>query len=151
MSAANIEAATRLEVPFKISDSEPARFRVEVARRIAACNEHAGLPGDWLIPPGERAGIRTEMARESLASEHGRPPVDARETADDCQAFKATGADGRRLRSDVSPGEVGVHAEISPQKWCTSPSTTSVSRDVGHRVILEEPPIQAKEDISALT
>ena len=56
MSAANIEAATRLEVPFKISDSEPARFRVEVARRIAACNEHAGLPGDWLIPPGERAG-----------------------------------------------------------------------------------------------
>lgn len=67
MTAANIEAATRLEVPFKISDSEPARFRVEVARRIAACNEHAGLPGDWLIPPGERAGIRTEMARESLA------------------------------------------------------------------------------------
>jgi hypothetical protein len=46
LTDANIQAATRLEVPFKISDSEPARFRVEVARRIAACNEHAGLPGD---------------------------------------------------------------------------------------------------------
>jgi hypothetical protein len=87
----NIQAATRLEAPFKISDSEPGRFRVEVAKRISACNEHAGLPGDLPVPPGERVRIGTEMARESFAAEHRRPPADARETADDCQAFKATG------------------------------------------------------------
>jgi conjugative relaxase-like TrwC/TraI family protein len=78
---ANIQAATRLGVPFKISDTEPARFRVEVARRIAAFNEHAGLPTDWPVSPAERARIRTEVARELFAAEHGRPRADAREVA----------------------------------------------------------------------
>jgi len=77
----NIRAATRLGVPFKISDTEPGRFRVEVARRIAAFNEEVGLPADWPISPTERARIRTEVARELFTAEHGRPPVDARELA----------------------------------------------------------------------
>jgi conjugative relaxase-like TrwC/TraI family protein len=81
LTDANIEAATRLGVPFKISDTEPARFRVEVARRIAAFNEQAGLPGDWPVSTIERARIRTEVARELFATEHGRPPADARELA----------------------------------------------------------------------
>jgi hypothetical protein len=128
LTDANIQAPTRLEAPFNISDSEPSRFRVEVAnRRVQRARRTARY---WPVPPGERARIRTEMARESFAAEHRRPPADARKTADDWQAFKATGADDRPLRSDVSPGEVSVHAEISPQKWCTSPSTTSLWRDV---------------------
>src|SRR5215218_2640299 len=81
LTEANIRAATRLRAPFKISDTEPARFRVEVARRIAAFNEQAGLPSDWPIRQTERARIRTEVARELFAAEHGRPPVDAREVA----------------------------------------------------------------------
>jgi conjugative relaxase-like TrwC/TraI family protein len=81
LTDANIQAATRLGVPFKICDTELARFRVEVARRIAAFNERAGLPGDWPGSPTERAQIRTEVARELFATEHGRPPVDARELA----------------------------------------------------------------------
>ena len=81
LTEANIRAATRLGVPFKISDTEPARFRVEVARRIAAFNEQAGLPADWPVSPTERARIRTEVARELFAAEHGRPPADARELA----------------------------------------------------------------------
>jgi conjugative relaxase-like TrwC/TraI family protein len=81
LTDANIQAATRLGVPFKISDTEPARFRVEVARRIAAFNEQAGLPGDWPVSTTERARIRTEVARELFAAEHGRPPADAREVA----------------------------------------------------------------------
>ena len=81
LTEANIRAATRLGVPFKISETEPARFRVEVARRIAAFNEQAGLPADWPISPTERARIRTAVARELFAAEHGRPPVDARELA----------------------------------------------------------------------
>ena len=61
------EITSRLGVPFKVVDIKPARFRVEVAKRIAAFNEQAGLPGDWPVPPAERARIRTEVARELFA------------------------------------------------------------------------------------
>ena len=81
LTEANVQAATRLGVPFKVVDIEPSRFRVEVAKRIAAFNEEAGLPVDWPIPPTERARMRTEVARELFAGEHGRPPADAREVA----------------------------------------------------------------------
>ena len=39
LTDANIETATRLGLPFKVSDIEPGRFRVEVAKRITALNE----------------------------------------------------------------------------------------------------------------
>jgi conjugative relaxase-like TrwC/TraI family protein len=81
LTEANVQTAARLGVPFKVVDIKPSRFRVEVAKRIAAFNEQAGLPGDWPVPPGERARIRTEVAREFFAAEHGRPPTDAREVA----------------------------------------------------------------------
>ena len=98
LTDANIQAATRLGVPFKISDTEPARFRVEVARRIAAFNEQAGLPGDWPVSTTERARIRTEVARELFAAEHGRPPADAREVAGTiAKHSRPARADGRRL------------------------------------------------------
>jgi conjugative relaxase-like TrwC/TraI family protein len=81
LTDANIQTATRLGVPFKVVDIKPSRFRVEVAKRIAAFNEQAGLPTDWPILPAERARIRTEVARELFAAEHGRSPTDAREVA----------------------------------------------------------------------
>jgi conjugative relaxase-like TrwC/TraI family protein len=81
LTEAKVQRATRLGVPFKVSDIKPSRFRVEVAKRIAAFNEQAGLPGDWPVPAAERARIRTEVARELFAAEHGRPPTDAREVA----------------------------------------------------------------------
>jgi TrwC relaxase len=81
LTDANVETATRLGAPFKIAQVEPGQFRVELAKRIAAFNKEAGLPGDWPISPAERAGIRTELARELFAAEHGRSPADAREVA----------------------------------------------------------------------
>jgi conjugative relaxase-like TrwC/TraI family protein len=81
LTEANILTATRLGVPFKVVDIKPSRFRVEVAKRIAAFNEQAGLPTYWPVPPAERARIRTEVARDLFAAEHGRPPTDAREVA----------------------------------------------------------------------
>ena len=81
LTEANVQSAARLGVPFKVVDIKPSRFRVEVAKRIAAFNEQAGLPTDWPVPPAERARIRTEVARELFAAEHGRPPTDAREVA----------------------------------------------------------------------
>src|SRR5215211_6007895 len=44
LTDANVGVATRLGVPFKVSNIQPGRFRVEVARRIAALNKQAGLP-----------------------------------------------------------------------------------------------------------
>ena len=81
LTDANIQTATRLGLPFKVVDIKPSRFRIEAAMRIAAFNEQAGLPTDWPVPPAERARIRTEVARELFAAEHGRPPTDAREVA----------------------------------------------------------------------
>ena len=44
LTEANVQTAARLGVPFKVVDIKPSRFRVEVAKRIAAFNEQAGLP-----------------------------------------------------------------------------------------------------------
>jgi hypothetical protein len=75
------QAATRLGAPFKIYANDIPPFRVEVAKRIAELNAAAGLPRDWPIPRSERARVRTEVARELFAAEHGRPPQDSRELA----------------------------------------------------------------------
>jgi DNA primase catalytic core len=75
------QAVTRLGVPFKIYPHDVPPFRVEVAKRIAALNATLGLPRDWPVPRSERARIRTEVATELFAAEHGRLPQDARELA----------------------------------------------------------------------
>jgi conjugative relaxase-like TrwC/TraI family protein len=75
------QAVTRLGAPFKIYSNDIPPFRVEVAQRIADLNAAAGLPRDWPVPRSERARVRTEVARELFAAEHGRPPQDARELA----------------------------------------------------------------------
>ena len=74
-------AVSRLGAPFKIYANDIPPFRVEVAKRIAELNAAAGLPRDWPVPRSERARIRTEVATELFAAEHGRPPQDARELA----------------------------------------------------------------------
>ena len=81
LTEADYLAVTRLGAPFKILDGDVSPFRVEVAKRIAAINEAAGLPGDWPVPAADRARVRTEVAREFFRAEHGREPVDARELA----------------------------------------------------------------------
>ena len=66
---------TRLGAPFKVYEPDVSPFRVEVAKRMAALNQAAGLPGDWPVPAAERARIRSEVGREFFTAEHGRPPV----------------------------------------------------------------------------
>src|SRR5215213_195050 len=75
------QAVTRLGAPFKIYANDIPPFRVEVAKRIAELNTASGLPRDWPVPRSERARVRTEVARELFAAEHGRLPQDARELA----------------------------------------------------------------------
>ena len=110
LTEANIEAATRLGVPFKISDTEPGRFRVEVARRIAAFNEQAGLPAR-LAGFACRAGQDSDRGGAGVVRRRAWPATSRCPGAggDDREAFPAGGADGRRLRFDVLAGEVGVN------------------------------------------
>ena len=81
LTVRDYQAVTRLGAPFKIYQPDVSPFRVEVAKRIAAFNQAAGLPGDWAVPAADRARIRTEVAREFFVAEHGRQPEDARELA----------------------------------------------------------------------
>jgi hypothetical protein len=75
------QAVTRLAAPFKIYQPDLSPFRVEVAKRIAALNQVAGVPRDWPVPAADRARIRTEVARGFIVAEHERQPEDARERA----------------------------------------------------------------------
>ena len=77
----DFQDAARLGAPFKIVDGEVSPFRLEVARRFAAIQTAAGLPAGAALPAADRAGVRTQVAREFFLSEHGREPVDARELA----------------------------------------------------------------------
>jgi conjugative relaxase-like TrwC/TraI family protein len=81
LTSRDYQLVTRFGAPFKIYANDIPPFRVEVAKRIADLNAAAGLPRDWPIPRSERARVRTEVATEFFAAEHGRPPQDARELA----------------------------------------------------------------------
>ncbi|MDN5899216.1 MAG: relaxase domain-containing protein [Brachybacterium sp.] len=78
---AEYRAASRLGLPFKVYANDVSTFRIEVATRIAAANDAAGLPADWPIPAADRAKIRTEVAHDFFRDEHGRDAADARELA----------------------------------------------------------------------
>src|SRR5436189_6430440 len=58
-----------------------SEWRCRLAERFAQFNAAEGLPGDWPVPPGERARIRSELGRELFAAEFGRAPADPRELA----------------------------------------------------------------------
>jgi TrwC relaxase len=81
LSRRDLQEVARPGVPFKIVDGEVSRFRLEVAKRIAAINTAAGLPVGAPLPAADRARVRTEVARELFLSEHGPDPMNARELA----------------------------------------------------------------------
>lgn len=78
---ADYKTARQLGTPYKVYENDISPFRVEVAKRIAAINEAAGLPGDWPVPAADRARVRTEVGTEFFRAEHSREPADARELA----------------------------------------------------------------------
>jgi hypothetical protein len=122
------QAVTRLGAPFKIYQPDVSPFRVEVAKRIAALNQAAGVPGDWAVPVADRARIRTEVAREFFTAEHGRPAEDARELA-------ATIAKHSRPRTQAV---AGYDLTFSPVKsvsalWAAADLTTAATIERAHR------------------
>ena len=105
------KGATRLGVPFKIVDIKPGRFRVEVAKRIAAFNA-AGRAASRLARShaADRARIRTEVAGEFFARRAwpATEQMPGRWPGTIAKHSRPRSAVGRRLRLDVLPGEVGV-------------------------------------------
>ena len=80
LTGRDFQDVMRLGAPFKIID-DATPFRVEVAKRIAALNATIGEPVDASVAAADRARIRTQVAREFFAAEHGRAPIDAAELA----------------------------------------------------------------------
>jgi hypothetical protein len=133
LTDANIEAATRLGSPFKVSEIKPSRFRVEVAKRIAALHAGAGLPADWPVSHADRARIRSEVARELFAAEYGRPPADAREVAGTIAKHSRPG----------SQTIAGFDLTFSPVKsvstlWAVADAHTAAQIERAHRAAVHD-------------
>jgi DNA primase catalytic core len=133
LTVRDYQSVTRLGAPFKIYQPDVSPFRVEVAKRIAAFNQAAGLPGDWAVPAADRARIRTEVAREFFAAEHGRPPEDARELA-------AAIAKHSRPRTQAV---AGYDLTFSPVKsvsalWAVADKSTAAAIERAHRAAVAD-------------
>jgi hypothetical protein len=133
LTVRDYQAVTRLGAPFKIYQPDVSPFRVEVARRIAAFNQAAGLPGDWALPAADRARIRTEVAREFFVAEHGRQPEDAQELA-------AKIAKHSRPRTQAV---AGYDLTFSPVKsvsalWAVADASTATAIEHAHRAAVAD-------------
>src|SRR5215211_2786405 len=133
LTVRDYQAVTRLGAPFKIYQPDVSPFRVEVAKRSAAFNRAAGLPGDWAVPMADRAQIRSEVAREFFTAEHGRQPEDARELA-------ATIAKHSRPRTQAV---AGYDLTFSPVKsvsamWAVADRSTAAGIERAHRAAVSD-------------
>jgi DNA primase catalytic core len=127
-----ILSATRLGSPFRIYDAVPA-YRAAVATRFGDFNAGLGLPRDWPIPADERARIRTEVAREMFAAQHGRPPVDARELS----GFVA------RASRQATVAVAGYDLTFSPVKsvsvlWAVAPKEIAERIEAAHHAAVAD-------------
>ena len=133
LTEADLLAVARLGAPFKVLDGDVGRFRVEVAKRIAATKAAAGLPADWPVQAADRARVRTEVAREHFCAEHGREPVDARELAG--QIAKES-----RPRTQTV---AGYDLTFSPVKsvstlWAVAPPTVAAVIERAHQAAVKD-------------
>jgi conjugative relaxase-like TrwC/TraI family protein len=133
LTARDYQVVTRLGAPFKIYQPDVSPFRLEVAKRLAAWNQAAGLPGDWAVPAADRARIRTEVAREFFITEHGRQPEDARELA-------ATIAKHSRPRTQAV---AGYDLTFSPVKsvsalWAVANQSAAAAIERAHRAAIAD-------------
>jgi TrwC relaxase len=70
LTTRDFQEVTQLGVPFRVVDGDVSPFRLEVAKRIGVIQTAAGLPADAPLPAGDRARVRTEVAREFFLAAH---------------------------------------------------------------------------------
>jgi len=133
LTETDLQAVTRLGAPYRVLEHDVSPFRIEVAKRIAALNHLAGLPGDWPVPAADRARVRTEVAREFFRAEHGREPTDARELAG--QIAK----DARPRTQTVA----GYDLTFSPVKsvstlWAVAPPSVAAVIEQAHQAAVRD-------------
>ena len=133
LTEADYTEVGRLGAPYRVYPGDVSAFRVEVARRIAAVNAAAGLPGDGPVPAAERARVRTEVAAEFFRAEHGREPDGARELA-------ATIAKQSRPRTTAV---AGYDLTFSPVKsvsavWAIADPSTAARIERAHRAAVAD-------------
>jgi hypothetical protein len=109
LTDANTQTATRLGVPFKVVDIKPSRFRVEVAKRIAAFNGQSGA-ANGLAGLAGRAGQDPDRGGAGFVHRRAWPATSRCPggSRDDREAFPAASTESRRLRPHLLTGEVGV-------------------------------------------
>ncbi|MGE9808990.1 MobF family relaxase [Janibacter sp. G1551] len=134
---ADYKTAVRLGTPYKVYDNDISPFRVEVAKRIAALNEAAGLPGDWPVPAADRAKVRTEVATEFFRAEHGRDPGQGSEGA---RELAATIAKHSRPKTNAV---AGYDLTFSPVKsvsvlWAIADPKTAAVIERAHQAAIKD-------------
>jgi conjugative relaxase-like TrwC/TraI family protein len=132
LTAANVQAATRLGAPFKVYAGEVSPFRIEVAKRIAT-RQAAGQLADESLSAAVRAQVRTEVALEFFRTEHGRDPIDAREIA-------ATIAKQSRPRTQTV---AGYDLTFSPVKsvstlWAVADPHVAAQIELSHQAAVQD-------------
>ncbi|WP_082606330.1 MobF family relaxase [Nocardioides sp. Root190] len=134
---ADYKKAVRLGTPYKVYDNDISPFRIEVAKRIAAINEAAGLPGDWPVPAADRARVRTEVGTEFFRAEHGREPGQGSEGARELAA--AIAKHSRPKTNAVA----GYDLTFSPVKsvsvlWAISDPNTAAVIERCHQAAIKD-------------
>jgi conjugative relaxase-like TrwC/TraI family protein len=126
-SEREIDRASMLGAPYKIY-GDANEFRAHCAEAFAAKNCAAGLPRDWPVAAGERAAIRTQVAREMFGEAYGREPIDARELSGHLA----------RVSRQATTAVAGYDLSFSPVKsvstlWAIAPREVSEVIEGCHR------------------
>jgi conjugative relaxase-like TrwC/TraI family protein len=132
LTAQDFSDVMRLGAPFKIID-DATPFRIEVAKRIVALDAMIGEPLDASVAAADRARIRTQVAREFFAAEHGRTPSDAAELA--AQIAKSSRPRARTV--------AGYDLTFSPVKsvstlWAVAEPAVAAAIEQAHRAAVKD-------------
>lgn len=119
-------SAARLDTPFAIRSGE-TKFQQALAVAYREHNTDAGQHWAAAIEPEVRATIRTKVARERFADEHGRPPADDRELS---------GYIARNTRA-ATTAVAGYDVTFSPVKsvstlWAVAPLQVATTIEAAH-------------------
>lgn len=122
-----IDRASMLGSPYKVYP-EANEFRARCAEAFADVNSKQGLPRDWPIDKGERAEIRTRIARAMFIETYKRDPIDARDLSGQLA----------RISRPATTAVAGYDLTFSPVKsvstlWAIAPRQVSEVIEQCHR------------------